>query len=192
MPTVCWTSGPFPRPARSPRVDLGVLVALSGFTAWGAWRGPLRPLIALALLAAAFAAAGALASPLMPTAARVTGLSDAASEAAAWGAAWFGALVLGSALLAIAQPFVRRTGAGGGLGRLVGAVLGLAQGGAWCAILAYVLIGRSTAPGSSDVPTSSHTWAAVARVGAGARAHLALPGWIAARMEEVERAFTKE
>ena len=202
-------------------LDLGLLVALLGFTAWGAWRGPLRPLLALGLLGAAFVAAGMLAGPLTPTAARVTGLPNPASEATAWGAIWFGAIVFGSAVLAVIKPWVGRVGAGGGLGRILGAALGLAQGAAWCAILGYLLIGWSTAPGTSGgtslsraAPSEetgapgerasepvhgwrrglagSHTGAAATLVGQGVRERLALPDWIAARMVQVEATLAEE
>ena len=181
-------------------LDLGVIAVLAAFALWGVWRGPLKPLAGLMLLAAAIFAAGRLAGPLTATTARVSGLGPVDAEGVAWAVVWFATLVIGSAVLAIVSPWIRTLGPGGAFGRLVGGLLGAVQGAAWIAIALFVLAGsdgtaspslsRERGPANDPgVDRFADLRAAelAARLGARVREALPLPSAISERLAAAER-----
>jgi len=120
-------------------VDLAVLTLLVAFAAWGAWRGTLRQVLGLGLLAAAFPLAARLGPRLESSVVKVVSATGTDVPALAWLVAFVSVVLAGGVVLALLQPLLGRVRPGG---RTSAAVFGVLYGAVVLTVLGYsVLIG---------------------------------------------------
>jgi uncharacterized membrane protein required for colicin V production len=165
-------------------VEATAVVVLGLFALWGGFRGPLRQLFGLLLLAGSLWAAGTFSGRLEGLVAKVVTLEPHERCLTAWATTFLGVFVLGSVLV----RFVSRVAARGGPEgfRWAGAVLGVVKGAlVWVLGVYAVLIGWSAEPRpafASDVETSSAAdW--TVRVAATLRRVVPLPACLAVEID---------
>ena len=187
----------------------GVVIAvLLAFALWGAMRGPLRQLLSLTLLLAAFALAALLEPHALPLVDKVSSLPGAETQALAWGLSFFFVLVAGGLLLAALRRWTGKVGPGGATGRAAGAFLGATKGAVLLLIVGYALLAWPVAE-SSDFPSlrretrgvehmveerrgwredarRSRAAGLLVRGGAALRRNVPLPAWVGDVMRQVD------
>lgn len=172
-------------------VDAVVLVLLLAFAAWAAWQGMLRPLFALAVLAAAFPVALAVGPRLEGAVVKAVSVGDDEAVRIAWAVAFVGTLLAGGLLFTVLRPLVRRLPRPGGALRRVGAAaFGLAYGAAVLGLALYAILAVFPDP-------ARRPWTrALARSRAAAGLSLVaeqilevapIPGWLRGATDEAER-----
>lgn len=165
--------------------DLTVLVLLAAFALWGAWRGTLRLVLALALLWVAFPLATRYGPRLEGSVVKAVSATGSDLRAIAWLVVFTGTLVAGGALLAVLQPALGRVRPGG---RATAALLGLVHGAVVLTVLGYaVLLGAD--PHQAHVRRFERGPAVQAMqvVASGIRRAVRLPPWMEKRLDAVDR-----
>lgn len=144
--------------------DAAVALALLLFAMWGAHRGPLRQVLSLSVLLAAFFVAGRHGALLEPTIAKLTSLGPDERMAASWLGVLFLCLVAGSIVLRfISARLAPRSEER--MPRVLGGLLGLVKGGFVVIVVGYALLAAS---GETPEP-------ALTRTGGGATGEAAAP-----------------
>jgi len=180
-------------------VDGAVGVALLVFALWGAMRGAVRQAVGVAVLAAAFAVAAAVSPRIAPNVAKVATVSAEGRAGIAYLAAFVGTVIVCAILLHWVRAGLDRAPRGGGLGRLVGALLGVVQGAVLLSITLYAVLAAhldavpAVTPGAASTGESevvgalraSRSARAVAEAEPSLRAAFRLPASVAARVDAV-------
>lgn len=156
-------------------VALGLLLA---FAAWGAWQGPLRPIIAFVFLGAAFPLAQRFGPSVESAVVKAVSVTDAQAVPLAWTITFLGVLLAGGLLYAFLRPFLARVGKPGAGRRALAGLLGLLHGALLLSMLVYgLLIGFPKAPWATHVVASRS--ASMSRLlTRGVRDVMPMPAWL--------------
>ncbi len=122
-------------------VDVGGVLVLGVFLAWGAFHGALRQLLGFAVLVLAFAAAGAFSGRLEPTVAKVWTATADGRACLAWGTVFAAAVVGGGVILHLLRGAVGRMRLPRRVDPWVGALVGAAKGIVVLGLVAYAVLG---------------------------------------------------
>lgn len=175
-------------------VDGVHVAALVLLAAWGGRRGLPRQLAGLAVVAASFAVASALSPRVVGSVEKVATLSPAGTAAVAWLAVWGATAVLGGLGIHLLAPAFDRMSAGGAMGRVAGALVGVVQGAVLLALGSYAILGAHVGeafPPSVEALRSSRTARAVTAAELRVGGALRLPAPVAERVRDVNAAVLR-